>query len=102
MQSINSKKEFDELITNNNYVVVKFYADWCGPCKMLSPVYKEVSEELKDMKLVEVNVDNNQDIATQYNVQSIPTIIFIRDGKEVGKAMGFMAKDALIEKIKSY
>ncbi len=98
---IKDVKEFDELINDNEYVVVDFFAEWCGPCKMLAPIFEELSKEIKIAKLCKVNVDDNEELSIKYNVESIPTILFIKNGKVVSKHMGFIAKDALIEKIKT-
>lgn len=89
---------FDELI-NEEKVLVDFYADWCGPCRMLSPILDEVVEE-ENIKLVKVNVDNNEDIAKRYGVMSIPTIILFKDGKEVNKNIGLLSKEEIIDFIK--
>ena len=100
-------------VTNQNFeqevkksklpVVVDVFATWCGPCKMMAPVFDELSKELAEKyKLVKINIDEERDIAIQYNVSSIPTFLFIKDGALVGKEMGYMSKDALTKKIESY
>ena len=84
---------FDELI-NDDKVLVDFYADWCGPCRMLSPILDEVVEK-ENIKLVKVNVDNNAELAKKYGVMSIPTIILFKDGKEINKNIGLISKEEL-------
>ncbi len=99
--NIKNTKEFNDLIDNNEYVVVDFFAEWCGPCKMLTPIFEELAQEIKIAKLYKVNVDDNEELSIKYNVESVPTILFIKKGNVVDKHMGFIAKDALIEKIKN-
>ena len=89
---------FDDLI-NEDKVLVDFYADWCGPCRMLSPILDEVMEE-ESIKLVKVNVDNHEDIAKRYGVMSIPTIILFKNKEEVNKNIGLLSKEELIEFLK--
>lgn len=72
----------EEVLDSDKAVLVDFYADWCGPCKMMAPVVEEISEELKDkVKVCKVNVDDNQELAMQYGIMSIPTLLFIKNGK---------------------
>jgi thioredoxin 1 len=70
--------------------VVDFYADWCGPCKMISPVIEKLSKEMKDIRFCKVDVDNNQEYPEKFGVRSIPTVIFLKDGKEVERVVGFL------------
>lgn len=86
---------FKELISER--VLVDFYADWCGPCKMLGPVLESVSNEIKVLK---VNVDANQDLAREYGVMSIPCVILFDKGKEVKRNIGFIPEVKLREFIK--
>lgn len=83
---------FDELVKTR--VLVDFYANWCGPCKMLSPVLEKVSDEIK---VVKVNVDSNQELARKYGVMSIPCVILFDNGKEVKRNVGFMPEAKLRE-----
>lgn len=71
---------FNEAL-NNKYVLVDFYADWCGPCKMVGPVLEELDAENDQLTVVKVNVDNELDLASKYGVQSIPNMIFFKEGK---------------------
>lgn len=77
-------ENFDELVKNGIYLV-DFYADWCGPCKMLAPVL----DEIDFVEVIKINVDNHPDLARHYGVMSIPTIIFLKDGIEIRKEIGF-------------
>ncbi len=81
-------------------VFVDFYAEWCGPCKMTSPIIDELSEEIKEVTFVKVDVDSNQDLASQYSVFSIPTFMIFKGGNAVHQFVGAMGKEKFIEEIK--
>ena len=81
-----------EVLDYKGKVIIDFNALWCGPCKMLAPVLEEISEEKKDVKFVSVNVDDNQDLASEYNVMSIPCLVMIEDGKESKRSVGLVPK----------
>lgn len=90
-----SKEEnFNEIIKNK--VLVDFYADWCGPCKMLAMEIEKAASEI-DIDIVKVNVDDEEDIARKYGVMSIPTLILFENGQELKKTIGFMPKDKIKE-----
>ena len=92
---INNKAEF-EAIKNNGVVLVDFYADWCGPCKMLAPVLEELSNEYEGKaKIVKVNVDEVSDLASEYGVMSIPNLFILKDGVVVKNIVGYQPKPAL-------
>ncbi|NLH54088.1 MAG: thioredoxin [Acholeplasmataceae bacterium] len=76
-------------------VLVDFYADWCGPCRMVSPIVEELANDNADMGFKKVNVDEEPDLAMRYNVRSIPTLILFKDGKEVDRVIGFAPKQRL-------
>ena len=78
-------------------VLVDFYADWCGPCKMLAPIVDEIAQENDDIKVVKVNVDENPNIALDYKVMSIPTLVVIKGGKEVSRSVGVVDKKEILE-----
>lgn len=97
---VNSGNFEQEVIKSTQPVVVDVYAPWCGPCRQMAPLFEELSKELEGtVKLVSLNIDEERDLAIQYNVSSIPTFIFFKEGKVVGKETGFMSKDALKKKI---
>lgn len=85
---------------NGENVLVDFYADWCGPCRMLAPILEELSEERDNLKIVKVNVDEAQETAKAYGVMSIPTLVHFKSGKMVTKKVGLCSKDDLIEMVK--
>ena len=98
LKYINDNEFNDKVINGKGVVAVDFYADWCAPCKMLSPVLEEIQEELKDeIEIVKINVDNNPVTSLTYNVQSIPTVIIFKDGKLIDKKVGFVPKEFLKE-----
>lgn len=102
-QVINSI-EFRNLVEGAEGVaVVDFFATWCGPCKMLAPVFQEVGNELdKKAQFYKVDIDESLDIARQFNVSTVPTIIVFKNGEPVERLVGFMPKENLLTKIKEY
>ena len=89
-----------EVLKAKETVLVDFFAEWCGPCKMLSPVVDEIAEEVSGIKVCKVNVDNEPELAMKYGVMSIPTLVVIRDGNEVNKSVGLVSKEEILELIK--
>ena len=95
-------KNFDSVV-KNNLVLVDFYADWCGPCKMMAPVIEELAAELKDKVVVgKVNVDASSDLASKYQVFSIPTFVIFKNGAEIDRMVGAIGKEALLEAIQKH
>lgn len=89
-----------EVVQSTQLVVVDFWAEWCQPCKMLSPVLDKVAQKFTDqLKVVKCNVDENQDIAMKYGVMSIPNLIFFKDGQVVNQAVGYMNEAQLGAKV---
>jgi len=84
-------------------VVIDVYAVWCGPCQQMTPIFEELEKELSSSyKFAKINVDEARELSIKYGVTSVPTFIFIKDGKVMGKETGYMAKNDLIEKIEEY
>lgn len=97
---LNSENFESEVLNANETVLVDFYADWCGPCKIMAPVIEELAEELQGKaKVGKINVDESTDIATQYDVMSIPTIIIFKNGKEVKRFIGVRDKQELLNEV---
>ena len=94
-------EEFEkEVLLRKGKVLVDFYADWCGPCRMMTPIIEEVAEELKDeLKVFKVNVDNNQELAIKYDVMSIPTIIVFENGVPKKTFIGVTDKNEILEQL---
>ena len=90
------KGKFDSIISDPRPVIVDFHALWCQPCKMQSPILKEVADELGDrVRVIKIDVDNNSQIASRYSVQSVPTIIIFKNGKQVWRQSGVVSKSQL-------
>ncbi|NCP87764.1 MAG: thioredoxin [Anaerolineae bacterium CG_4_9_14_3_um_filter_57_17] len=96
-------QEFQEKVLNSSTpVVVDFWAPWCGPCKMIAPVLEEIAREQADKVIVaKINTDENPDWAVKYGVMGIPTLLFIKDGKEVGRHVGMAATVVLKNKVQA-
>lgn len=88
---------FNEIIKSNKKVLVDFYADWCGPCKMVGPLIAQIADEHEDIAVVKVNVDDEMALAGEYRVSSIPMIILFKDGELAKKNIGAMSKAQLEE-----
>ena len=100
MAIIATNTSFDGLLRSEKLVIVDFWATWCGPCRMLSPILDEVEEEMSDkIQVVKVNVDDADEIAMRYRIMSIPTLVFFKDGQMVDRTVGAMPKSALVERI---
>ena len=99
MKLINDNNFKEEVLDFKGVVLVDIFATWCGPCKMLAPELEALSKEV-DIKIVKVDVDENEEIATKYQVQAIPTLLLFKDGSVVKRTMGYKNKQALLEFIK--
>ena len=96
-----TKDNFDqEVMQSGKPVLIDFYADWCGPCKMMSPVVEEVSDEMPDVKVCKINIDEEMDLAQRFGVMSIPTFISFNGGEIRGKQSGAVPKSALVDMVK--
>lgn len=87
---------------NQGVVVVDFFATWCGPCKMLAPVFESVSEELNNAKFVKVDIDESLELAQKFGISTVPTMMIFKDGKVVYKLVGFMPKESLKAKVEAH
>jgi thioredoxin 1 len=97
------KSSFNDIISSNQAVLVDFHADWCGPCKMLAPVLKQVKEELKEtIRIVKIDVDKNQILANKYQVRGVPTMILFKNGKQLWRQSGVLQKNDIITVIKQH
>ncbi|MBR1570817.1 MAG: thioredoxin [Bacteroidales bacterium] len=100
MAKVATNTNFDELLQDSKLVVVDFWATWCGPCRMLSPLLDEVEEEMADkIQVVKVNVDDAEEVAARFRIMNIPTLLFFKGGQLVDKTVGAMPKNVLVEKI---
>ena len=97
---INEANFETEVLKSNQPVLADFWAEWCGPCKMLSPVLEEIAaEQAERVKVVKVNVDNNPQLAARFGIQSIPTLLYFADGKVVHQTVGVVGKKAILDKL---
>lgn len=95
-----TETKFNEVLKQEKPVLIDFYADWCGPCKMQAPILEQVSQALEGQAIVgKVNVDEERNLARQYGIMSIPTLIVFKDGKEVNRISGLAQKDRLISMV---
>ena len=96
-----NKGNFEEVVLKSEKsVLIDFYADWCAPCMMLAPFVEEIAEENPDIVVGKVNVDENPELAMQFNVSSIPALFVVKDGKIKDSAIGFKPKEVLLEMLK--
>jgi thioredoxin 1 len=93
------EREFLQVINSDKLVVVDFYADWCMPCRFLSPLLEKLSKEYKDVEFYKINVDENQELAFEYGISSIPTVLFFRRGRVVGGFVGAMPENMIREEL---
>ena len=91
---------FDQLITEGKPVVVDFWAEWCGPCRMIAPIVEEISKEYADRAVVaKCDVDNSPGVAAKYGIRNIPTVLFFKDGKVADKQVGAVPKNNFLTKL---
>lgn len=94
--------KFSELINKDTPVLVDFFADWCGPCKMLAPILKQVKDSLGDgVSIIKIDVDKNQALAAKYQVRGVPTMILFKNGKQIWRQSGVLQKDEIINIIQT-
>ncbi|HIS33745.1 MAG TPA: thioredoxin [Candidatus Avirikenella pullistercoris] len=97
-----TNSNYEELIASGKPVVIDFWAEWCGPCRMVAPLIDELSKEYEGQVTIgKCDVDNNDDVAAKFSIRNIPTVIFIKDGKVVDKQVGATTKAALEAKVKA-
>ena len=89
-----------EVLQADKTVLVDFWASWCGPCKMLSPVVDQLAEELEGVKVAKINIDEQMELAEKYNVSSIPCVVAFKNGEEVGRSVGLAPKQKLVDLLK--
>jgi thioredoxin 1 len=97
------KLNFNDIINTDQLVLVDFYADWCGPCKTLTPILKQVKHELKDsIKIIKIDVDKNNVIASKYQVRGVPTMLLFKNGSQLWRQSGVLQKNDIIATINQY
>ena len=90
----------EEVLQSDRPVLVDFWASWCGPCRMVLPIVEEIAEEREDIKVVKVNVDEEAELAAQYQIMSIPTLLVMENGQVINKSMGARPKNAILNMLK--
>ncbi|MBR5178829.1 MAG: thioredoxin [Lachnospiraceae bacterium] len=88
---------FEEIKNSDKPVLLDFYADWCGPCKMVSPIVDQIAEEHPEYVVGKINVDDEEDLAAQFGVMSIPTLVVLKKGEQVNKNVGVIPKAKILE-----
>ena len=86
-----------EVMQSDKTVLIDFWAEWCGPCRMMSPVIDEVAETLSDVKVCKFNVDEASDLASMFGIESIPTLVVIKNGQTVNKSIGLISKEQVLQ-----
>lgn len=98
--SINKNNFENEVLKSDKKVLLDFYADWCGPCRMVSPIVDEIANEHPEYKVVKINVDQEPELASSFQVMSIPSLFVVENGKVVNQAMGAKPKDEILNMLK--
>ncbi|GAA4269938.1 thioredoxin [Hyunsoonleella aestuarii] len=94
---------FNNIINSDNLTLIDFHATWCGPCKVLAPILREVKQDLKDsIKIIKIDVDKNQSLAAKYQVRGVPTMMLFKNGKQLWRQSGVLQKKDIINIIKQY
>ena len=97
-----TKENYDEVLSSDKPILLDFWAEWCGPCKLIGPIIDEVSEDFSDSAIVgKINVDDSADLSSQYGIRNIPTLLFIKNGEVVDKHVGAASKKEISDKLKS-
>lgn len=100
---INSNEFINEVENKEGVVVVDFFATWCGPCKMLSPVYTSLGEEMKEnANFLKVDIDESMELAQRFTITTVPTVVVFKNGEEMDRLVGFIPKNSLKEKVEQY
>lgn len=97
--SINNDNYIEEVIGCEKPVIIDFWAEWCGPCRMMSPVVEEIAEEHPELKVCKVNVDEARELAQKFNISAIPTIVMVKNGEQSAVSVGYKSKEELLAEL---
>lgn len=95
-----TKESFEKIKESGKKTLIDFYADWCGPCKMVAPILHELEAELPELVIAKINVDELTEVAVSYGIQSIPTLLVMENGEITNKAVGFRSKEQILDLLK--
>lgn len=93
---VNKDNFREEVLNSDKPVLIDFWANWCGPCRMIAPILEEISEERDDVKICKINIDDEAELAARYQIVSIPTLVFVEDGEEVSRSVGARPKAQIL------
>ena len=96
MIEINGKSEYEKILNENEYVIIKFYTTWCGPCKLLNPQYENASMKCSNVKFVAIDAEKNSEISSEFNIHTVPTVILFKNKKVKSKFEGFKTSDFIV------
>ena len=100
---VNNSQFYNKIRTSDKLVVMDFFATWCGPCKMLTPIFESLSKEMSDkVDFAKIDIDRRLEVAQEYEIVSVPTMIIFKNGKEVQRIVGFVPKEQIKSKIKAH
>lgn len=102
IKHINEKDFEKEVILNRGIVLVDFFATWCPPCKMLAPVLEDIAQSRAPYEIVKINIDENLNISSKYDIEVVPTMLVFKDGKVIDKAVGYMPKDQIVDMLSKH
>ena len=100
VKDVNNERFQAEVLDSDKPVLVDFWASWCGPCRMVSPIVDEIAQENPDLQVVKVNVDEEQELALRFGIMSIPTLLVVKDGQVVNQAVGVRPKEQILDLLK--